>query len=366
MSVAMTSRERVNRALNHQEADRIPRAESFWPETIPLWQEQGLSPEVDLADLFCYDIASAGWINHEARPGYLEVLSEDDEWHIRKDGHGAILRYWKHKSGTPEHVGFTVDSRHAWERHKQEVLAVPASARVNLKGVLDVMQNARSKERWFCWGGVECFEMAKDVVGHEILCCAMMDDPDWVRDIFETYTTVALSALDYLEASGVQYDGAWMYGDIAYNHGPFCSPRMYRSLVMESHQRHVGWFHQRGLKVIYHTDGDFRPLIPAFLDVGFDAWQPLEAKAGVDVRELKPLYGDRVSFMGNVDIMTLITNDHDRIEAEVASKLPVAKAGGGYIYHSDHSIPPGVHWSTYQYLMHLVDQYGRYEDLPDL
>ena len=49
-----------------------------------------------------------------------------------------------------------------------------------------------------------------------------------------------------------------------------------------------------------------------------------------------------------------------RIEAEVAAKLPIAKAGGGYIYHSDHSIAPGVRWESYQFLMELVDRYGSY------
>jgi len=70
--------------------------------------------------------------------------------------------------------------------------------------------------------------------------------------------------------------------------------------------------------------------------------------------------GNRASLMGNIDIMVLITNDRDVVEREVVNKIPMAKKGGGYIYHSDHSIPPGVRWETYQYLMELLDQYGRY------
>jgi len=356
----MTSRERVDRALSRREADRVPRAESFWPETIPLWRAQGMPDGADPAELFGYDITGAGWVNHEARPGYIEVLSENDEWVTRKDGHGAILRYWKHKSGTPEHVAFTVDSREAWEAHKRALLEVPIGNRVDADGVLAAQASARERGQWFCWGGVECFEMAKDIIGHERMCTAGLDDPEWMADVYMTLADLAVEALDHLESRGVTYDGAWMYGDIAYNHGPFLSPRMYRDLVMPAHARQMGWFKERGLKLIYHTDGDFRPLIPSFLEDGIDCFQPLEAKAGIDVRELKPRYGDRVAFMGNIDVMVLLTNDREAIEAEVAAKVPLAMQGGGYIYHSDHSIPPGVTWDTYRFLMSLLDRYGRF------
>ncbi|HEY3412493.1 MAG TPA: uroporphyrinogen decarboxylase family protein [Armatimonadota bacterium] len=356
----MTSRERMELALDLKEADRIPRCESFWPETLPLWRQQGMRDDTPINELFDYDIVSAGWVNHEARPGLVELIAESDEWHTRRDGHGAVLRYWKNKSGTPEHVEFTVNTPDAWAAHKKELLKVPIHQRVNLQQVLWLQEEARRNNRWFCWGGVECFEMAKDILGHEILCCAMAEDPDWAADVYMTLATLAVSALDYLETNGVRYDGAWVYGDIAYNHGPFCSPRMYRRLVMPAHQKQIGWFKDRGMKVIYHTDGDFRPLIPSFLDVGINCFQPLEAKAHIDVRELKPLYGDRVAFMGNIDIMVLITNDREKVEEEVAAKVPLAMKGGGYIYHSDHSIPPGVTWQTYEYLMELIDRYGRY------
>src|SRR5262249_3305870 len=156
------------------------------------------------------------------------------------------------KSGTPEHVRFTVDSRDRWEALKKALLAAPIEARVDTEAALRAMHAAHAQERWFCWAGVECFEIAKDVVGHEILCCAMAADPEWAKDLSDTETDGALHVLDPLERSGLTFDGAWIYGDIAYTHGPFCSPRMYRQLVMPAHARHVGWFKERGLPVIYH------------------------------------------------------------------------------------------------------------------
>jgi uroporphyrinogen decarboxylase len=301
-----------------------------------------------------------GWASHEARPGFQITLEETADWWTRRDGDGAILRYWKHKSGTPEHVDFTVKTRDQWEEFKAEMLAQPPGSRVDTFSALRRMYEARAKGRWFAWTGLECYEAAKNVFGHVELSVIMAEDPEFAQDVFDTETEVGLRVLDYLEQAGVKFDGAWIYGDIAFNHAPFFSPRMYRNLIKPAHARQIAWFKSRGLPVIYHTDGDFRLIMPDLIDAGVDCFQPLEAKAHMDIRELKPQYGDRVSFMGNIDIMVLISNDRQRIEAEVAAKIPMAKQGGGYIYHSDHSIAPGVKWETYQFLMQLVEKYGSY------
>ena len=64
--------------------------------------------------------------------------------------------------------------------------------------------------------------------------------------------------------------------------------------------------------------------------------------------------------MGNIDVTVLSTGDRERIEEEVGGKISMAKRGGGYIYHSDHSVPPGVTWETYRFVMELVEEYGAY------
>lgn len=356
----ISSKERVNLALAHKPADRIPRFESFWGETIPLWQQQGMPEGLDVHDFFGYDMHQAGWVNGTGDGTPNRVIEETDEWSMFVDSNGAVFKYMKGRSSTPEHVHFTVNGPDAWRELKARMLAMPIEERVSLDLARETQARARRDGMWFCWAGVECFELIKDVVGHEILCCAMAQQPDWAAEMFETVTDIVLKGIQYLDSNGIVFDGGWIYGDIAYNHGPFCSPRMYRSMVQQQHRRLTSWFKERGQRVIYHTDGDFRPLIEPMLEVGIDCFQPLEAKANIDVRELKAKYGHRASFMGNIDIMKLITNDLQLIENEIASKIPVAKEGGGYIYHSDHSIAPGVTWQTYQAVMRMVEEYGRY------
>ncbi len=47
------------------------------------------------------------------------------------------------------------------------------------------------------------------------------------------------------------------------------------------------------------------------------------------------------------------------MEDEIQTKVTAAMKDGGYIYHSDHSIPPGTSPDTYQFGLDLVREIGR-------
>jgi uroporphyrinogen decarboxylase len=112
--------------------------------------------------------------------------------------------------------------------------------------------------------------------------------------------------------------------------------------------------------VILHSDGRILDLAPYFVEAGLDCLNPLEVKAGMDLIQLKGRYGDRLAFMGGIDVRAMAADDPAVIEAEIRTKLQVAKAGGGYIYHSDHSVPNNVSFQQYQRVIELVLKYGSY------
>jgi uroporphyrinogen-III decarboxylase len=117
--------------------------------------------------------------------------------------------------------------------------------------------------------------------------------------------------------------------------------------------------HQYGVKTIYHGCGDARAIYDDLIEAGVDCYNPLEAKAHLDVVELKKQYKDRWSFNGNINVQVLETNDREKIRKEVLRKLNAAK-GGGYIFQSDHSMPNNVDPQTYDYIIQLVREYGNY------
>jgi len=92
------------------------------------------------------------------------------------------------------------------------------------------------------------------------------------------------------------------------------------------------FFHQHQMPVLLHSCGNVKEIIPELISVGLDCLQPLEVKAGMDLIELKKQYGDKLSFMGGIDVRPMADPDPSKIEEEIRTKFAVAKKGGGYIY----------------------------------
>lgn len=362
MPVSLTSVERVRRAMERRDHDRAPRHESFWGETIERWKREGLRGDAQqVLDLLGSDFHGLNWLWPQCYPGRQDLIREDEETRVIRDGNGKLVRYWKGRSGTPEHLGFGCDHREKWEQEYKPAL-LDTGLQIDPAAIVRSYREGRAKGRWCHLTGVEGFEETRSLMGDEITLMAMGEDPEWIRDVSCTFTDVMLRNLDAVMATGIQPDGLWIYGDMAFNHATMCSPRMYRELIWPDHKRMADWAHAHNMKFIYHTDGNVNGVMDLYVAAGFDALQPLEAKARMDLCKLCPKYGDRLSFFGNIDVMILGTNDRARIEAEVASKFAAGKTTNGYLYHSDHSIPPLVSWETYQFVIRLVEKYGMYPE----
>jgi uroporphyrinogen decarboxylase len=225
---------------------------------------------------------------------------------------------------------------------------------------VDAYRSARAGEKFIAYSVHAPFHPTWHKIGMENMMVWMHEDPDFVVDMFATHTQLVIDLYEGIRELGVEYDAAWFSDDLGYRNAPLISPAMYRELVMPHHRRLCDRFAADGLKTILHSDGNVGPLIPHFLEAGFAALHPLEAKAGLDVRELKPRYGDRLVLFGNIDVRKL-AGSREAIEEELRAKVTVAKEGGGYIYHSDHSVPNDVSFENYRFAVEMLKKYGRYD-----
>ena len=64
--------------------------------------------------------------------------------------------------------------------------------------------------------------------------------------------------------------------------------------------------------------------------------------------------------MGGIDVRTMADANPEKIEEEISKKFEVAKKNGGYIYHSDHSIPNNVSFQQFERVIELARRYGKY------
>lgn len=353
----MNAQERVARVLAGDVPDRVPLMDSYWETTIARWRREGLPPDVSPNTYFGTDeIVRIGGDYSMQFPE--RTVEEHGATRLYWDMDGALRRDLHVEEGwTSQWLDFTIKTRDDWRKHRHQ-MAFDA-ARV-LPWVVDAYHRARAQGYFVCYSAHACFHPTWMRVGMETMLMWMLDDPTFVDELFAAHTQLVIDIYEGMRRMGMTFDAAFFSDDLGYQAAPLISPALYRKLVMPNHKRLCDHFAGYGLKTLLHSDGNIAPLIPGFLEAGFAGLHPLEAKAGLDVRALKPQYGDRLTFLGNIDVRKL-AGTRDEIEQEIASKLTAAKVGGGYIYHSDHSVPNDVSFENYAFAIEMVKRYGAYE-----
>jgi len=358
----MNSRDRVGAILSHQEPDRVGFVDFMWAETIERWEREGLPKGAFLQDHFGMDVYIFGT---DLSPKYEAIVYEEgDRWRTFRDAYGVKMKAWRGRSGVPDPMEPIIKNLDDFKERIEPLLdpELPiriSSSRYPFRGDIEVMVQ-RFQERFFVTVGVlGPFEYARHIFGGvDKVLPVMVREPATAGYIMRSVASFASKIASAFLKAGV--DGLWIWDDIAYVNGPFFSPKTYRDLLLPAHAAICSSFRSKGLPVVLHTDGDVRKLIPHFIEAGITVLQPLEAKANMDVRLLKEQYGDRLSFIGNIDARVLSTDDVEMIDREVKSKVSVAGVGGGYVLGSDHSIPPAVSLKTYEEFAKMVKRHGTY------
>lgn len=348
----MTHKERFLAALHREPVDALAYGDGLWGETKRRYvSEKHMREDEDPVEHFDMSWRNAGWLNSMADLDFVEqVIEETDDTRLTLNGNGARLRVWKNRSGTPEHVDFTVKERRDWEMLIKPRLLTLDPRRIPFESYRDTRSKAASENRVFCWAGVAPFEQMHPVCGHEYMLMGMALDPDWVKDMVQTYADFTIRHMEKLFAQEGLPDAFWFYEDMGFKEKPFMSPAMYEDIVMPGHARLFDYAHTHGRKVVVHSCGFVEPLVPGLVRAGMDCLQAMEVKAGMDMARIAACFGDQIAFCGNIDIRVIASNDRDAIEAELQRRVgPVLRGGGGYILHSDHSIPPEVDHDTLQW-----------------
>jgi len=352
----MNSRDRILTTLQGGIPDRVGRYEYFWEETLERWKTEGMPDNAAPNDHFGLDLHLL------PRPDLSfrfpeELVEETEEYVTRRDSNGVLVKRIRHGEGhPPQCLDYKLKGAEDWFAFKE--LLTSTAGRIDPATPADYAV-ARSKGKFVVFNANESFIPSWNAVGQVKILMMMAEEPDVVRDMFEAYATLLISLAESMRGSGIDFDGAWLRGDMAYHKGPMFSPAMYDALLFPAHRRLCDYFRSVGKPVMLHTDGRIDMMIPRYIEAGFCAIHPLEAKCDQDVRVLKEIYGSRITLFGNIDARKLSGTRED-IEEEVRGKVTVASKGGGYIFHSDHSIPPTVSYANYLYALELLDRYGTY------
>ncbi|MBW8035550.1 MAG: hypothetical protein FVQ79_07960 [Planctomycetes bacterium] len=182
---------------------------------------------------------------------------------------------------------------------------------------------------------------------------------------------VVEAAKAQIKAANGALAGMVVWGDVAYVNGMLFSPEYWREYFKPCVKEIIDICHENDLPVIYHGCGNATRIFQDYIEIGVDSYNPLEAKSGLDVIDIRKEYGHRMGFCGNMNVMEWANSDKKQLKEIVLRKLNAAK-GGGYIFQSDHSVPPDVSGQNYDYVIKLVREYGKYPlnlgeyDIPEL
>lgn len=376
--------DRMNKALRHQEPDRVPVSDFFWSSFVERWRREfGLPPDADIYRYYDLDwVVTIPNMDPHIKP--FEILRQTPEEVVVRTGFEAVIRK-KFDYPMPAFLAFETDTLEKleafpfddpWDERRffsagdNQIAGVGDSFERNSPAWIETVK------KWHpdfpVYGSVcEAHEMLWRIIGSENVLLWIGLYPDRMARVIERIHEFNLELLRAEIRAGGLLDGIVIWGDVAYHKGTLFSPEYWRKHFKPGVKAMVELCHQHGLPVIYHGCGNVSRIFEDFIEIGVDAYNPLEAKTGLDVVELRRRYGHRIAFCGNMDVRLWAEAPPEELERVVLYK-PNAAKGGGYIFQSDHSVPSNVPPASYDFVVRLVRERGRYPldlgpyDLPDV
>ncbi|WP_321474223.1 uroporphyrinogen decarboxylase family protein [uncultured Paludibaculum sp.] len=365
--------DRMNKALRHQEPDRVPVSDFFWGGFLQRWREElGLSAGTDIYRYYDLDwqVVSPNMDPH-IRP--FEILNDDATEVTVRTGFGATIRK-KFDQAMPAFLAFETstieemasfqfddafDERRYLRQGDDQINGVGDGFARDIAPFVDRI--AAIYEDFPVFGSVcEAHEMLWRIIGSENVMLWMGLYPDAIARFVERLHEFNLGLLRaQIQAAQGRLAGIVIWGDVAYKKGMLFSPAFWRQHFKPGVKAMIDECHSHGLPVIYHGCGNVSRIFEDFIEIGVDAYNPLEAKAGLDVVELRRRYGHGIGFCGNMDVQLWAAGSREALRAAVLTKLNAAK-GGGFIFQSDHSVPSNVPGESYDYVVQLVRSHGVY------
>ena len=213
-------------------------------------------------------------------------------------------------------------------------------------------------------------ETAIYLLGFEEWLTRILQDVEFAEALLDRITEIAM-ALDRvgLEATAKYLQIFKISGDdFGMQTGPLYAPKTFRQLFLPRLRRR--WMAARAyldevnpsVKILFHSCGGIRPLIPDLLDIGLQVLDPVQPQAaGMDSAELKQEFGDRLTFHGGVDEQQVLPFGSEQdVEQEVKRCLRAFARGGGYILAPAHYVQADVPPANLVAMCRAAQTHGRY------
>jgi uroporphyrinogen decarboxylase len=381
----MEARDRVLTALDHRQADRVPRdlagtryssihAEAYarlrpalglpQAEITIVDTTQGLAHvHDDMLDRFGADVAL---VASGSPSGYRREVVSDGEYERFVDEWGVVRArpigglYYESSTAPLKGVISAADvAAFAWPDPQD-----PG----RFAGMAERARHIREVEHRAVFVGSLCAgvtEMHFRLRGYEDGYMDLAADPQLARQIMEKVTELKLAYWErVLDAFGDLIDIAAEADDLGAQHAPLFSPRTYREIVKPLHAEIISYIKSRSkARFFLHSCGAIRDLIPDLIEIGVDCLNPVQVSAtGMDTAGLKAEFGRDMTFWGGaVDPQGILARGTpEEVGVEVRRRIADLKPGGGFVFASIHNIQAHVPVENILAMWEALDEAGTY------
>ncbi len=383
----MTSKERVLLAFDHKEADRVPMGEMH---IMPHASSEILGRDAITGEGSMY-MKAAELVSQGRRDEFVERFAQDTVDVVKKIGHDLFTTEldppvdevmkiteisadgWKEVDQATGHW-----RKFTYEQDRQIVMEIDSFEKQGgtkaIEEHITYLEKTAGKIHESCFDstrlarkkGEDLFHMAKipNFIPSgrswytEFMALALME-PELNKRLIAAYTAVGLEAAKGYVECGV--DGVLIAVDWAMNSGPIMPPYYIEEFMVPQVNAIADYCHANGVKVMKHSDGNIMPIADMFFGMNIDAFQSCEPYAGMKLAEVKNLYGDKITIMGNVDCgRTLPFGTRDEVIAETKQCIKDGAAGGGYILSSSNTIMYPIPVDSLMAMIETVNKFGQY------
>lgn len=328
----MISRERVLIAVSHREPDRLPITFDAEKEVKDALKKHfGVPDDEGVWRSLNVDTRLVGASHHHTNIGKMPGGINVDYWGV---GVGQV----EYSFGTMYDI-----CHHPLE--KMETVAEldgynwPTADEISFEGIAAARAKNPDKAiiAYFCHGG---YFTGTEMRGMERFLMDLAYNPEFAARLIDKITGYIYPSLERLcDEAADAFDIFYIADDFCTASGPLISPGMFRELIKPYLRRMAGIVHARGKRMLLHTCGSVRALLPDIIDAGVDILEPIQTSAaGMAVEGLKADFGERLTFYGSIDLINVLSKGTPaEVRAEVLHNFRVLGAGGGFIVGPGHT-----------------------------
>ena len=325
----MDSRERVLAAISHQPPDRVPC--DLWAEP-GVWErlkrDLGAKTEEDVRTVLDVDIR---YISPIYPPDTITNGVRQNMWGERWEKTSTVYGLeWEHTRGVLFDAQTQADL---------EAFPWPTCDQVDYSHVKEEVRRYEGRAIFF--GNADFFERPGLVRGLENILVDVMLNQDMVDYLQERFVSFFIEDFHRtMEAAGGKIDVFWALTDLGTQHGLFMGRDAMERYVFKPLKRLAEVVHRAGVKLMFHSCGAVREVIPDLINCGVDILNPLQPAAkGMEPAGLKRDFGEAIAFHGGIDIQYLLPQQSsEAVAAEVGRVAGILGAQGGYVLSSSHNI----------------------------